>query len=124
MKGLKVYPENMRRNIDLTQGLVFSQRVLLALIEKSISREKAYKMVQDNAMKAWQERKSFLNLLEKDTEISHYLSKSELESIFDYNYYLKHVDRIFARLGLSGKVYPTPGEEIQSELESLAPQAL
>jgi len=124
MKGLKVYPENMRRNIDLTQGLVFSQRVLLALIEKSISREKAYKMVQDNAMKAWQERKSFLNLLEKDTEISRYLSKSELESIFDYNYYLKHVDRIFARLGLSGKVYPTLGEEIQSELESLAPQAL
>jgi adenylosuccinate lyase len=100
MRRLKVYPENMRRNLDLTRGLVFSQRVLLALIDKGVSREEAYKMVQDNAMKAWQERISFLGLLESDERISAYLSKPELESLFDYNYYLRYVGSIFERLEL------------------------
>jgi adenylosuccinate lyase len=101
MKGLKVYPENMRRNSDLTQGVIFSQRVLLALIDKGLSREEAYKMVQDNAMKAWEERKSFLVLLEADDRITRHLSKMELDSLFDYTYYLKHVDDIFKRLRLT-----------------------
>jgi len=101
MKGLQVYHENMRRNLDLTQGLVFSQRVLLALIDKGVSRENAYKMVQDKAMRAWQEKKSLLPLLEADVNIAGYLSKSELESLFDYNYYLRYVDSIFERLGLT-----------------------
>jgi adenylosuccinate lyase len=101
MKGLKVYPENMRRNIELTQGVIFSQRVLLALIDKGLPREEAYKMVQDNAMKAWQERKGFLSLLEADRRITAHLSKRELNSLFDYGYYLKHVDEVFERLGLS-----------------------
>ena len=100
MKGLKVYPENMKRNLELTQGLLFSQRVLIALIDKGMSREEAYKAVQDNAMKAWRERTSFLALLESDERILSQLPKSELESLFDYNYYLKHVDSIFERLGL------------------------
>ncbi|MDY7019017.1 MAG: adenylosuccinate lyase [Chloroflexota bacterium] len=100
IKGLKVYPENMQRNIELTQGLVFSQRVLLALIDKGMRREEAYKAVQDNAMKAWHERTNFLGLLEYDERILAQISKSELESLFDYNYYLKHVDSIFERLGL------------------------
>ena len=100
MKGLLVYPETMRRNLELTQGLVFSQRVLLALIGKGISREEAYRVVQDNATKAWQEKKSFLGLLEGDALITAHLSKSELESLFDYNYYVRHVDSIFERLGL------------------------
>lgn len=101
MKELKVYPENMRRNLELTQGLIFSQRVLLALIDKGLTREEAYKLVQDNAMKAWQQKESFLSLLEADPAITACLSKSELESLFDYDYYLKHVDSIFARLGLT-----------------------
>ncbi|MCJ7670331.1 MAG: adenylosuccinate lyase [Dehalococcoidia bacterium] len=101
MKGLKVYPENMRRNIELTQGVIFSQRVLLALIDKGLTREEAYKMVQDNAMKAWDERKSFLSLLEADRQITARLSKKELNSLFDYGYYLKHVDEVFERLGLT-----------------------
>ena len=119
MKGLEVYPKNMRRNLELTKGLIFSQRVLLALIDKGVSREKAYKIVQGNAMKAWQEKRSFLSLLEADTEITAYLSKSELKSLFDYNYYLKYVDNIFERLGL------TELKEVgQTEVEGLAPEAL
>ena len=119
MKGLEVYPENMRRNLDLTQGLVFSQRVLLALIDKGVSRENAYKMVQDEAMRAWQEKKSLLSLLEADAKIAAYLSKPELESLFDYNYYLKYVDSIFERLGL------TDMKKIkQTEVEKLTPQPL
>jgi len=101
MKGLKVYPENMQRNIELTQGVIFSQRVLLALIEKGLTREEAYKMVQDNAMKAWEKRKSFLSLLEADKRITTRLSKKELNSLFDYNYYLKYVNTVFERLGLT-----------------------
>jgi adenylosuccinate lyase len=101
MKGLKIYPENMRRNIELTQGVIFSQRVLLALIDKGLPREKAYKMVQNNAMKAWDEKKSFLNLLAADRRITARLSKKELNSLFDYGYYLKHVDDVFKRLKLA-----------------------
>ena len=118
MKGLKVYPENMRRNIELTQGLIFSQRVLLALINKGLTREEAYKMVQDNAMKAWEEKKGFLSLLEADRRITAHFSKEELNSLFDYGYYLKHVDEVFERLGLS---------EVKAEqagAESLAPRAI
>jgi len=101
MKGLKVYPENMRRNIELTQGLIFSQRVLLALINKGLTREEAYKMVQDNAMEAWRGKKSFLALLLMDKRITHYLTEDELKSLFDYSYYLKYVDTVFERLGLT-----------------------
>jgi adenylosuccinate lyase len=103
MKGLLVYPENMRRNLELTQGLVFSQRVLIALIDKGLSRQKAYKMVQNNAMKAWKERTSFLGLLKADSEVKACLSDKELESLFDYNYFMKHTDSVFNRLGLTEK---------------------
>ncbi len=101
IKELKVYPENMRRNLELTQGLIFSQRVLLALIGKGLNREEAYEMVQRNAMEAWQQKKSFLSFLEADNRVTAHLTRSELESLFDYNYYLKHVDSIFERLGLT-----------------------
>ncbi len=101
MKGLKVYPENMRRNIEITQGVIFSQRVLLALIDKGLPRGEAYKIVQDNAMKAWEKRKSFLSLLETDRRITAHLSKKELNSLFDYSYYLKYVDDVFKRLRLT-----------------------
>jgi adenylosuccinate lyase len=100
IKGLKVYPENMQHNIERTRGLIFSQRVLLALIDKGLTREEAYKMVQDNAMEAWQGKKSFLALLKMDKQITKYLTQDELKSLFDYNYYLKYVNTIFERLGL------------------------
>jgi adenylosuccinate lyase len=101
MRGLRVYPQRMRENVELTKGLVFSQRVLLALIDKGLSRQKAYDLVQRNAMKAWRERTDFLQLLEADSEVVASLSAAEVESLFDYQYYLKHVDHIFGRLGLT-----------------------
>jgi len=119
MKDLQVYPENMRRNLELTQGLVFSQRVLIALIDKGLSRQKAYELVQRNAMKAWKQKTSFLNLLKADTEITAHLSESELKSLFDYNYFVRHVDEIFRRLGLTEKKRNKAVKAIE-----LAPQAL
>ena len=119
MKGLQVYPENMRRNLELTQGLVFSQRVLISLIDKGLSRQKAYELVQRNAMKAWKQRTSFLGLLMADTEVMAHLSEKELKSLFDYNYFTKHVDKVFQRLGLTGK---KRAKAVKAT--GLAPQAL
>jgi len=119
MKGLRVYPENMRRNIELSQGLVFSQRVLITLINKGMTREEAYKLVQDSAMKAWQEKQSFLSLLKVDKRITAHLSNKELDSLFDYGYYLKHVDEVFDRLGLT-KVKKVK----KARVESLAPRSI
>jgi len=101
MKGLQVYPQRMKENLELTKGLVFSQRVLLALIDKGLSRQKAYELVQRNAMKAWKERIDFFPLLKADAEVTAYLPVAELESLFDYQYYLKHVEQIFQRLELT-----------------------
>jgi adenylosuccinate lyase len=100
MKGLRVYPQRMKENLEITKGLVFSQRVLLALIDKGLSRQKAYELVQRNAMKAWKERIDFLHLLKGDAEVTASLPAVELESLFDYQYYLKHIDQVFERLGL------------------------
>src|SRR3990170_2433164 len=100
VRGLQVYPENMRRNLELTQGLVFSQRVLLALIDKGLGRQEAYKLVQDNAMRAWRERTPFLDLLGADEEVTRHLSRDELASLFDYGFYVRHVDESFRRGGL------------------------
>jgi len=80
--------------------LIFSQRVLLALVDKGLTRQQAYELVQRNAMKAWKERLDFMELLKADKEVIAQLSTAELEGLFDYGYYLKHVDRIFRRLGL------------------------
>jgi adenylosuccinate lyase len=100
MKKLQVYPSRMKRNLALTRGLVFSQRVMLALIEKGLSRQKAYEIVQRNAMKTWKGH-NFLNLLKADKELGEALPARELEALFDYQYYLQHVDEIFQRLGLT-----------------------
>jgi adenylosuccinate lyase len=99
MKGLQVYPPKMKRDIELTKGLVFSQRVMLALIDKGLSRKQAYEMVQRNAMKAWKGNKSFLSLLKADPEVTAVLP--ELEPLFDEKYYLRYIDDIFERLGLT-----------------------
>jgi len=101
MRELQVYPQKMKRNMELTRGLIFSQRVMLALIEKGLSRQKAYELVQRNAMKAWKGNKSFLNLLKADPEVTAALPPEELEPLFDYQYYLRYIDDIFERLGLT-----------------------
>jgi len=101
IKGLEIYRPKMKRNMELTKGLVFSQRVMLALIDKGLKRQKAYELVQRNAMKAWKGNKSFLNLLKADPEVTAVLPQGELEPLFDYQYYLRHVDEIFERLGLT-----------------------
>ena len=100
VRGLLVYPENMRRNLEITQGVVFSQRVLLALIDKGMNRQEAYKVVQANAMRAWLERTPFLDLLLDDPQVITHLSRDELASLFDYDFFLKHVDESFRRVGL------------------------
>ncbi len=100
MKDLNVYPENMRRNLELTRGLVFSQKVLLALINTGLSREEAYEIVQSNAMKVWQKGEDFLTLLKSDNRVAERLDASKVDSLFDYDYYIRHVDTIFQRLGL------------------------
>ena len=100
MRGLRVYPEHMKENLEITKGLVFSQRVMLALIDKGLGRQDAYGIVQRNAMKAWKERISFFDLLNSDPDVGKQLSEAELEGIFDYGHFLHHVDYIFKRLGL------------------------
>lgn len=100
IKDLHVYPENMQKNLELTGGLIFSQRVLLALIDKGTSRDQAYKIVQDNAMKTWAGSGKFMDLLLKDKRLTDRLSKKEIKECFDIKYYLKHVDTVFERLGV------------------------
>ncbi|MFC1847210.1 adenylosuccinate lyase [Chloroflexota bacterium] len=101
MKGLQVYPQRMKQNMELTKGLIFSQRIMLALIGKGLSRQKAYELVQRNAMQSWKKNKSFLNLLKADAEVTASLGQEELKSLFDERYYLRHIDDIFQRLGLT-----------------------
>ena len=101
MRGLQVYPERMRENMDDSYGLPFSQRVLLALIEKGRSRQEAYAIVQRNAMQSWKERRAFRELLDADSEVRDQLSAAELDELFDYSYYTRYVDESFRRLGLA-----------------------
>jgi adenylosuccinate lyase len=100
VKNLTVFPENMKRNIDKTHGVIFSQRVLLALIDKGMTREAAYDMVQPKAMEAWETGIHFKQLVEADEKITAHLSKQEIADCFDYTYHLKNVDVIFQRIGL------------------------
>ena len=95
---LLVYPENMQRNLDRLGGLVHSQRVLLALTQKGMSREESYAAVQRNAMPVWRGEGNFLDLLKKDKDVSALLTDAELDSLFDLGYHTKHVDTIFRRV--------------------------
>jgi adenylosuccinate lyase len=95
---LLVYPQNMQKNLDRLGGLVHSQRVLLALTQKGVSREDAYRLVQRNAMPVWRGEGDFLKLLKKDAEVKAKLSDAELDELFDLGYHLKHVDTIFKRV--------------------------
>lgn len=100
MEGLVVNSDNMRANLEATMGVVFSQQVLLALIEKGFLREDAYRVVQETAMDSWRRRVSFKALLQENDQIRAVLSEEEMESLFNYSYHLKNVDYIFARCGL------------------------
>ncbi len=122
IKGLLVYPKNMKKNLELTKGLVFSQRVLLAFIDKGLSRQDAYKIVQRNAMKSWKNGRSFLKLLKADKEVTGHLSEIELEKLFDYDYYLRYVDEIFQRLGLTESQWQESISKFESE--ELAPKSI
>ena len=98
MERLVIYPENMQKNLDRLGGLVNSQRVLLALTQKGMSREAAYAAVQSNAMRVWRGEGRFLDFLKNDPEVAKHLEARELEGLFDYDYHFKHVDTIFARV--------------------------
>ncbi len=98
VENMVVYPENMMANMEKFRGLVHSQRVLLALTQKGVSREDAYRLVQRNAMKVWNEGADFMAELKSDSEVKAALSDEEIEEKFDLGYHLKHVDTIFSRV--------------------------
>jgi adenylosuccinate lyase len=98
IKNWRVYPERMRANINLTRGLIFSQRVMLALAKKNISREDAYKLTQRNSLKAWDEHREFKELLKADTEVTRLLSDEEIEDCFSLDPYLDKIDYIYEKV--------------------------
>ncbi|MCC6345801.1 MAG: adenylosuccinate lyase [Nitrospirales bacterium] len=98
LKDLHVYPERMRANIEMSYGLYNSQRILLALVAKGMTREDAYTLVQRNAMESWSKGVAFMKLLQKDAGIAQHLSPREIEEIFDLKYYLRNVDFVFRRV--------------------------
>ena len=99
--GMRVYPERMIQNIEITRGLLFSQRLMLTLIEKGVSRDDAYKVMQTNSARTWDEDDDFRELVRSDPTVTKYLSQSELDSTFDYGYYVRFVDDVFDRIGLN-----------------------
>jgi adenylosuccinate lyase len=98
VENMSLYPENMQKNLDRLGGLVNSQRVLLALTQKGMSREDSYAAVQRNAMKVWRGEGAFLDFLKADPEVRPLMTDAELESVFDIGYHTKHVDTIFRRV--------------------------
>jgi len=103
-ENLIIYPDNMMKNLNLTNGLIFSQEVLLKLIQKGASREDAYKLVQKNAMQVWEKKIDFKQLLKQDTNIAKLLSDSEIDSLFDLNKILININKIFERLGFNENI--------------------
>jgi adenylosuccinate lyase len=95
---MRVFPQRMLRNLESTHGLVYSGQLLQDLVEKGMSRDDAYKAVQENAMAAWEAETSFRERVEKDARITKYLSPRELENTFDLNRQLRHVDKLFDRV--------------------------
>ena len=101
VEGLQVYPQRMKENMERSFGLMFSQRVLLKLTDKGLPRQRAYELVQRNAMRAWRERAAFRDLLAGDPEVMSHLTLAELDGCFDPAWYLRNVDAIYRRAGLS-----------------------
>jgi adenylosuccinate lyase len=100
VKDLRVFPDQMWANVESSRGLVFSQRVLLALVDKGMAREAAYKVVQRNAMRSWDHREDFRQLIQADADALAHLSSEELVGLFDYSYYTRYVAETFRRIGL------------------------
>ncbi|OPL15146.1 MAG: adenylosuccinate lyase [delta proteobacterium MLS_D] len=98
MEKLLVYPERMAKNLAMTRGLVFSQMILLKLVERGMSRESAYEAVQRRAMQSWREEKDFRELLRSDSEISGLMSRKDIEEVFNYENFLPHLDDVFRRV--------------------------
>lgn len=98
LSGLHIYPENMGKNLMLTRGLIFSEKILLKLVGKGLSREEAYGLVQKNAMRCWKEKEDFKGLILNDKEMMGYLSAEDIEECFDTSHDLKNVDYIFERV--------------------------
>jgi adenylosuccinate lyase len=121
MGGLQIYPKRMRRNLDLTKGLIFSQRVMLALIDRGLSRQKAYELVQRNALQSWQKNKNFLTFLKADPEVTATLPPEELEPLFNEQFYLRYIDEIFRRVGLTESQWR---EKANTTKTNLAPRTI
>lgn len=100
LKELIINKNRMKENLGRTHGLIFSQKVMLALVDKGLSREEAYELTQNNALKAWEKEVDFKKLIKTDKEIRNYLSEEDIERVFDYNNYLQEIDYIFERSGL------------------------
>ncbi len=100
MDGLDVYPDRMKENLESTHGLVYSGRVLTALIEKGMKRQDAYEVAQRNAKRVWADRVEFYELLVADPDVRKFLNEDELSDLFDYSWHLRHIDVGFKRLGL------------------------
>jgi len=100
VRGMLIYPDRMRENMEMSHGLVYSQRVLLTLIDRGMNRQEAYKIVQGNAMKAWEARQPYIDFLLEDERVTSQLSRDELASLFDVGWYLRHTEASFERLGL------------------------
>lgn len=100
LNNLQVFPDTMRANMDRTYGLIYSQRLLLKLVDKGMSREGAYDTVQPLTARSWDEQLQFKDLVEADATITERLTQAEIDEAFDYNWHLKHVDDIFKRLNL------------------------
>ena len=101
VRDMDVHTGRMMRNVESTHGVVFSQRVLLALIEAGMAREEAYAIVHDRSMQSWQSSEDFRGLIRSEPEVAERLGRDELESLFDYGYYVRHVDETFERAGLA-----------------------
>ena len=100
VEKLLVYPERMKANLEASKGLIYSQAVLLALTKKGLTREKAYDLVQRNAMKTWADSKTFKEFLLEDAEVMRYITKREVEDLFDLDAHLRHVGETFKKVGI------------------------
>jgi adenylosuccinate lyase len=100
IKDLRVFTDRMWANVESSRGLIFSQQVLLALVDKGLPREDAYKIVQRNAMRGWDQGEDFRDLLKADPDARSHLSPEEMDRIFDYSYYTRYINDIFQRVGL------------------------
>lgn len=98
--GLVVYPENMEKNLSITKGLIYSQRILLELVKKGLDRKKAYEIVQEASMRAWREGIDFKAALARSLDLKKYMSGQEIDRCFDIGYHTRHVDKIFRKAGL------------------------